>query len=136
MAEIIKHAYVEEIRSWEHHWHYVDDPGSGFFCPCSSDGTIDWDALNPAARKNIQDCLDRAIPGLVYDGVVPYVISVQHDTVILCACGKPLELSDGFLNTCSCGRDYNGAGQLLAPRHQWGEETGETLADIFNGKED
>ena len=31
-----------------------------------------------------------------------------------------------FTNTCSvCGVDYNGSGQLLAPRHCWGEETGE-----------
>ena len=31
-----------------------------------------------------------------------------------------------FTNTCSkCGADYNGSGQLLASRPQWGEETGE-----------
>jgi hypothetical protein len=34
-------------------------------------------------------------------------------------------------NTCECGRDYNWGGQLLAPRSQWGEETGETAADIL-----
>jgi hypothetical protein len=25
----------------------------------------------------------------------------------------------------NCGTEYNGAGQILAPRYQWGEETGE-----------
>ena len=31
-----------------------------------------------------------------------------------------------FTNTCSmCGADYNGSGQLLASRSQWGEESGE-----------
>ena len=31
-----------------------------------------------------------------------------------------------FTNTCDkCGADYNGSGQLLASRSQWGEETGE-----------
>ena len=31
-----------------------------------------------------------------------------------------------FTNTCDkCGADYNGSGQLLAPRQFWGEETGE-----------
>lgn len=31
-----------------------------------------------------------------------------------------------FTNTCErCYTDYNSGGQLLAPRHQWGEETGE-----------
>ena len=40
-------------------------------------------------------------------------------------CGDWLSLCN-FTNTCkSCGCDYNGSGQLLAPRHQWGEETGE-----------
>jgi hypothetical protein len=34
---------------------------------------------------------------------------------------------DGFTNTCpDCGADYNSGGQRLAPRSQWGEETGES----------
>ncbi len=38
----------------------------------------------------------------------------------------------GFTNTCNnCEADYNLDGQLLAPRSQWGEETGESLADIL-----
>lgn len=47
-----------------------------------------------------------------------------------CACGREVELW-GFTNTCACGADYNSAGQRLAPREQWGEETGETAADIL-----
>ncbi len=50
-------------------------------------------------------------------------------------CSKHVSLS-GFTNTCECGADYNSSGQLLAPREQWGEETGESLSDIYNGKED
>ncbi len=39
----------------------------------------------------------------------------------------------GFTNTCpSCGTDYNMSGQQLAPRSQWGEDTGESLADILD----
>ena len=50
----------------------------------------------------------------------------------LCVCGQKVEL-DGFTNTCdSCGRDYNSSGQMLADRSQWGEETGETAADILS----
>ena len=37
---------------------------------------------------------------------------------------------DGFTNTCECGIDYNSAGQELAPREFWGEETGESYAEI------
>lgn len=49
---------------------------------------------------------------------------------IICACGRKV-YCDGFTNTCDCGRDYNWNGTLLAPRSQWGEETGETADDIL-----
>ena len=45
-------------------------------------------------------------------------------------CGSEVVLS-GFTNTCDCGKDYNMSGQELAPREQWGEETGESVADIL-----
>ncbi len=36
------------------------------------------------------------------------------------------------VQTCDrCGADYNSSGQMLADRSQWGEETGESLADIL-----
>lgn len=45
-------------------------------------------------------------------------------------CGEPLHCP-GFTNTCPhCGADYNWAGQLLASRGQWGEETEETYEDL------
>jgi hypothetical protein len=50
-----------------------------------------------------------------------------------CACGREVELF-GFTNSCDCGRDYNSAGQELAPRRQWGEETCEIAADILNAE--
>jgi hypothetical protein len=49
---------------------------------------------------------------------------------IRCACGAKLTCMS-FTNTCDCGRDYNTAGQLLASREQWGEETGETAGDVL-----
>jgi hypothetical protein len=42
-----------------------------------------------------------------------------------CDCGTNLTLHDWWSNECNCGTEYNGAGQRLAPRSQWGEETGE-----------
>ena len=48
-----------------------------------------------------------------------------------CPCGAQVILA-GFTNTCSkCGRDFNFNGLELAPREQWGEETGEHLSDIL-----
>ena len=34
-------------------------------------------------------------------------------------------------HTCDCGADYNWSGMRLAPRECWGEETGETAAEIL-----
>ena len=50
---------------------------------------------------------------------------------VICDCGYALDLF-AYTNTCICGRDYDIAGRLLAPRSHWGEETGETAADILN----
>ena len=47
-----------------------------------------------------------------------------------CECGRDV-WCEGFTSTCICGADYNWAGQRLAPREQWGEETGESLDDIL-----
>ena len=44
--------------------------------------------------------------------------------VVKCACRREVQC-DAFTNTCDCGREYNWSGQELAPREQWGEETGE-----------
>ena len=50
--------------------------------------------------------------------------------VIKCTCGEEV-VCEHFTNTCTCGRDYSFSGSLLAPRVQWGEETGEHLSDIL-----
>lgn len=47
-----------------------------------------------------------------------------------CVCGQIVELGR-FTCSCDCGRDYNWNGDELAPREQWGEETGESEADIL-----
>ena len=53
--------------------------------------------------------------------------------VIICPdCGRRVTLH-GFTNTCECGADFNAEGAKLAPRSQWGEETGETASDILMG---
>jgi hypothetical protein len=41
-------------------------------------------------------------------------------------CGATVTIDNGWANACErCGTEYNGAGQMLAPRRFWGEETGE-----------
>ena len=45
--------------------------------------------------------------------------------VMRCDCGQEVWLYSVWSNECDCGLCYNGSGQQLAPRSQWGEETGE-----------
>jgi len=61
-----------------------------------------------------------------YENSFPYRVSAK----IKC-CGEWLSLHN-FTNTCPhCNADYNASGQLLAPRSQWGEETGESWVDCI-----
>jgi hypothetical protein len=53
---------------------------------------------------------------------------------IRCDCGAVLAMWPASDVGCdACGAEYNSAGQRLAPRCQWGEETGETAADLCVG---
>jgi len=68
----------------------------------------------------------------------------DKDTVpkVTCPRGTEVELWDTMTNSCDCGcgAEFNGSGQRLADRSQWGEETGEHPADLgrlsdFNSRE-
>lgn len=74
-------------------------------------------------RKRIEE--SRTLP----DGTVERW-SWTQPAIGKCFCGRQVTLA-GFTNACDCGRDYNSAGQMLAPREQWGEETGESVSDIL-----
>ena len=61
-----------------------------------------------------------AVSGLDFVRTIP---ALNH-----CICGNIFEIYDPFAESCpNCRREYNGCGQLLAPRSQWGEETGEVF---------
>lgn len=48
--------------------------------------------------------------------------------VVKCGCGAEVFCGDSWANSCdNCGTEFNGSGQTLAPRAQWGEETGEVF---------
>lgn len=55
---------------------------------------------------------------------------IYHSAIGECSCGRQVTLSS-FTNECDCGIDYNFAGQKLAPREQWGEETGEHWSECY-----
>jgi len=69
-----------------------------------------------------------------YEGVQENVRHYWQSGVIKCDCGKRFDYDDSWMNTCPhCGADYDGNGNRLAPRSQWGYETGESLSDITTG---
>jgi len=128
MARIIQQReYVEETY-YQHIFSYPDRSGAGYYVDAiDANGNVrqaDADALG-------KFLLQAANGELIYNGVRELHRSWWEDAVLRCDCGRDVVLS-GFTNTCACHADYNSAGQRLAPRSQWGEETGEHLSDILN----
>ena len=126
----------EYIRRFERHyetiyWLTVVTPsGNSMTVPCNVDGDpLDCDEQQLAM-----------LDSLLAQGADTWVN--EHETawneyaIIRCQiCRAEVKLY-GFTNTCECGADYNMEGVLLADRSQWGEETGETAADILMGGDD
>lgn len=105
------------------------EPGCGSAFPCDEAGNV-YPLEHEAGRSNYARCLRG-------EGVLPGVIEARENQWTECAvgkcddCGRRVTLY-GFTNTCDCGADYNSSGQRLAPREQWGEETGEHWSDCID----
>ncbi len=131
--EIIQQRSVE-IRTKYHRSFYQLGQTGGFWFDCDKDGNVDASSLNPDARRNFAACLTGMIDGvrIIDEGAQCYDERHVTPKIGRCSCGGEVHL-DRFTNTCdSCGKDYNRSGQELAPREQWGEETGESVEDILS----
>lgn len=109
---------VAYSRSFE----WRDMPGAGFGFDCDANGVIA--PLNPVAAESLRKCLsgeNDVIDRGIEERRWTYTIPAEGR----CVCGRTVAL-DGDTD-CDCGRIYNGAGQELAPRHMWGDDTGETF---------
>ena len=132
--KIISHRQILESVTFEQFFEYNDDPSGGFCFPCNEEGEIDLESMNPAARNNLAECLFSK--DVTWKGVQRFEHRYSEPAIGLCPCGAEVCLS-GFTNTCyHCERDFNMSGQELAPRSQWGEETGESVADILGADSD
>jgi len=121
--KIIKKRKIIEHKLLERYFERLDFPGAGFGFDCAVDGAVNVAKLNPAARISYEQCLNGTLN--VKDcGIKEYQWTSVQPALGLCPCNHEIELIN-FTNACVCGSDYNSAGQLLAPREQWGEETGE-----------
>jgi hypothetical protein len=83
-------------------------------------------------REQHTETTHEHISGFVNLGPVPITRQWTDPAIGICDwCGRRVELASSYLNTCYvCGADYDGNGERLALREQWGEETGEHPADV------
>ncbi len=129
--KIIKRRTRHENVTRERFFEDVSLRGAGCSFPCDEKGNVDVSALPFAAQENYKGCL-AGEDGVLDRGIVEYTNSYVEPAVGLCnRCKAEVHLV-GFTNTCECGADYNMSGQELASRSQWGEETGESVADIMS----
>lgn len=117
---------VERRRDYT--WTPESGETGGFSFDVDEDGKI---IVTEANEDNVALCLVGTLFGVIEDhGITEREWSYHLPAIGRCDCGEEVHL-DGFTNTCECGADYNSSGQRLAPRSQWGEETGESLGDIL-----
>tara|TARA_Y100000310_G_scaffold344035_2_gene454682 strand:- start:777 stop:1184 length:408 start_codon:yes stop_codon:yes gene_type:complete len=127
--KIIKNRKRVEVVSYGLQW---DGPeGSGYSFDCDRDGVVDESALQPAGLENYRLCRAGLMEGCKGPEVQTYQHTYTDHAVGQCICGKEVTLSN-YTNTCECGTDYSIAGQRLAPREQWGWDTGESVSDILS----
>lgn len=139
MKIIKQREYHEGPIVRERFFEWENTPGAGAAFECDEDGNVDEAKLadRPAALENYRQCIAgtrRSNSGekIIDRGVREYQLKGYMEPAVgLCdCCGAEVSLGR-FTNTCDCGADYNGSGDLLAPRSQWGEETGESVSDIL-----
>jgi hypothetical protein len=109
------------------------DESHGYGFECDKDGVVNVDALNVTALANYEKCLNDP----AYNDrkrILERTFTDWEPGLMKCDCEKELEMHGGGWDIhCECGRAYNSGGQLLAHPSQWGEETGETASDYYEG---
>lgn len=127
--KIIQQAWIEESTTYALFFQLKgESEGSGFAFDCDANGVPTL--ANEAAADNYRKCLDGTYD-VVALGIEEYHHRYRHPRVGKCECGCKVYLAN-FTNTCDrCGADYNSSGQRLAPRHFWGEETGEHWSECY-----
>lgn len=134
MATIVKMRELVNVEKFLHEFEWRDTPGAGFSFECDKEGNLIGE-LSELGRKNYEMCMADKGQRLIDNGVRDYSHTYWSPAILKCDCGRKVAL-EGSTNTCDCGADYNLGGQRLAPRSQWGEETGESVSDILQADSD
>jgi len=107
---------------------WSDTLGSSFSFDCDENGNVL--PMQKEANNNYQKCINGEYD-VIAEGIQKDKWSYTEPAIGKCSCGEEVILSS-FTNTCDkCDSDYNMQGDLLAPRSQWGEETGEHWSECY-----
>lgn len=130
---IVKQSKRVYEKEYQMNWNWKDDPDAGFSFPCDKEGNILTHEMQPAGLENLRKCRagEHDVFGPILDSIERSWWECAEGE---CECGGRVYLQMSLTNTCDgCGREYNSSGQLLAPRNQWGWDTGESEAEIMQG---
>ena len=132
--EIIQEAKREEVVERFICFDQRDMPeGTGYSFRCDEEGNLIDDENWSERRGRIYALLCNK--GYKFPVIREYRWNRLLPRIGKCVCGEEVCLT-GYPNDCECGRDYDIQGNLLAPRSQWGEETGESIGDILQADAD
>lgn len=131
--KILKRRERVTVKRWSLEFEDANQRGSGFSFPCDEQGNV-FPLEYEAAKESLAGCLSGKVDGrtMIARGITECSHSHSEPAEGECNRCKRTVVLHGFTNTCECGVDYNMSGQELAPREQWGEETGESLSDILS----
>ena len=120
--QIIRERQDVPVEAYSLDFVWNDRQGGGFSFSCDKQGTILRDKMHPEGLLNLEKCLSGEY-NVTPQGIRDYSYIYQEPAQGRCVgCGRLVELIDPMTNTCDmCGLEYNGSGQLLAPRSQWEE---------------
>lgn len=123
MPEWIRHRERIETKTYYLTFEFPNEPGAGYSFSCNEDGTLKDEEMH---HESLAYCLDEKNK-MIPKGVITYTNVYYEPAQIACGgCGTTITLDSSWANECpKCGYEYNGSGQLLAPRSQWydyGEE--------------
>ena len=117
------------VKSYALTWE--GEGGRGFSFDCDENGVIDESAMHQAGLENLSLCREGKMDGYTGPTTTTYTHRYTEHAVGLCSCGEMVTLV-GLVNACECSVEYNNSGQRLAPRSQWGDDTGESISDILS----
>lgn len=157
IPNLIRPEYLIELTRYTHEFGWSKEPGAGFSFDCFEDGSLPNSVVihHGITREQYFEQVKNTPPSpkfgeLIYKGITVWrKRRIREAAVIRCIgsvtlrrgtkiigyeeCGEEISLDMVMTNTCpECGSDYNVSGQKLAPRSQWGWDTGESLSDILN----